>query len=284
MRKTASLLFPLLASSFALVSMSEAQTSTGSLEFTARITPTAARPEPVRQFTFYILRKSYKDIMKEAEEKDPAPAQDAFIDSLTVSPELRAWLKAHDTLDLGSPDIDKLLSPDDLVHVPEFLRAYERCNRGGAMMGFPKPKYKEADRTKNPEKYAKQRQDYLAAIHKFAGAHPESASTIELELEDVNPQRKWGVLQNERQKRVQLAAPEMAQLQFLAAKAETDLEGHASISGLAPGNYWISSLNLEANAGDLRVQWDVPVKIEAGETARVELSNLNSTGASGSKP
>ena len=41
---------------------------------------------------------------------------------------------------------------------------------------------------------------------------------------------------------------------------------------------------LEANAGDLRVQWDVPVKIEAGETARVELSNLNSTGASGSKP
>jgi len=36
-----------------------AQGTVGSLDFAARITPTAARAEPVRQFTFYVIRKSY---------------------------------------------------------------------------------------------------------------------------------------------------------------------------------------------------------------------------------
>jgi len=34
----------------------------------------------------------------------------------------------------------------------------------------------------------------------------------------------------------------------------------------------------------MRVRWDVPVKIEAGQTTRVELSNLNTTEAPGSTP
>jgi hypothetical protein len=83
---------------------------------------------------------------------------------------------------------------------------------------------------------------------------------------------------------VSRAAPELAQLKFLARRADTDLEGRASVSGLPPGDYWISTLNLEANAGDMHVRWDVPVKIEAGQTARVELSNLNTTEASGANP
>jgi len=32
------------------------------------------------------------------------------------------------------------------------------------------------------------------------------------------------------------------------------------------------------------VHWDVPVTVEAGQTTRVELSNLNSTEANGSNP
>jgi hypothetical protein len=79
-------------------------------------------------------------------------------------------------------------------------------------------------------------------------------------------------------------APEIAQVKFLAAKADTDLDGHASMSGLAPGDYWISSLNLDANSGDMRVRWDVPVKIERGKTIRVELSNLNSIDVRSSTP
>jgi hypothetical protein len=284
MRNAATFALGLFLLAFLLANSSPAQTATGSLEFTARITPTAARPEPVRQFTFFILTKSYTQIVKEAEDKDPPPPRDAFIDSLTVSPELRTWLKNHDTFDLTQPDLDKLLSPEDLLNVPEFLLAYQRSNSGGVTAGLPKPKYTDADRTQHPEKYEKLKQDYRTALLKFIRTHPESVSGVELELDGVNPQRKWVALQSERRKRVQRTAPDLAQLQFLAAKADTDLEGHASVSGLAPGNYWISSLNLEANAGDMRVHWDVPVKIETGQTTRVELSNLNTTEARSSTP
>jgi len=284
MRKTALYNCNLLLWAFLFVSVASAQTATGSLEFTARITPTAARPEPVRQFTFYLLTRSYAEIVKEAEEKDPAPARDAFIDSLTVSPELRTWLKGHDTFDLASPDVDKLLSPDDILHVPEFLLAYQRNNSGGVTSGLPKPKYTDTMRAEHPEKYEKLKQDYMTALLKFVRAHPETVSGVELELDGVNPQRKWDALQSARRKRVQRTAPDLAQLKFLAAKVDTDLEGHASVSSLAPGDYWISSLNLDANAGDMRVHWDVPVKIEAGRAARVELSNLNTTEGISSNP
>jgi len=284
MRKKAYFVFGLLVASFLSVRAASAQTATGSLEFSARITPTAARPEPVRQFTFYILTKSYTAIIREVEEKDPPPARDGFIDGLKVSPQLRVWLKGHDTLDLTSPELDKLLTPDDLIKVPEFLQAYQRSNGGGVTSGLPRAKYTEADRTEHPEKYEKLRQEYLNALMKFIRAHPETVSGVELELDAVNPQKKWAALLSERRKKVQRTAPDLAQIKFLAAKADTDLEGQAAVSGLAPGEYWISSLNLEAEAGDMRVHWDVPIKIEPGQTTRVELSNLNSTEASGSNP
>ena len=281
----------LLSAAGLLVSAAAAQTDTrgavktgaaaasGALEFSARITPTAARAEPVRQFTFYILTKSYTEIVKEAEARDPVPARDEFIDGLKFSAELRAWMKAKDTMDLSAPDMDKRISPDDVLGVPEFLLAYQRSNSGGVTSGFPKPKFTDLDRAQNPEKYKKLREEYLAALMKFLRKHPESMTGIELELEGVNPQRKWDALQAARNKRVLRAAPELAQLKFLARRADTDLEGRASVSGLPPGNYWISTLNLEVNAGDMHVRWDVPVKIEAGQTARAELSNLNTTEA-----
>ncbi len=257
---------------------------TGSLEFSARVTPTAARSEPVRQFTFYILTKSYADIVKEEEAKDPVPKHEDFIDGLKVSPELRTWLKGHDTFDLTSPEVDKLISPEDIINVPEFLLAYQRSNSGGVTKGLPRPKYREADRTQDPAKYEKLRQDYRNALQKFVRAHPETVSGVELELEGVNPQRKWDALQNDRRKRVERTAPDAAQLHFLAVQAETDLEGRAAVSGLAPGEYWISTLNLRANAGDKQVRWDVQVKIEAGQTTRIELSNLNTTETRSSTP
>jgi hypothetical protein len=285
MRKAAMILiFAAALGTLSFASEAQAQTDAGALEVFARITPTAARPEPVRQFTFYVLTRSYSEIVKEVEEKDPIPPRDEFIGSLKISPELRAWLKAHDTLDLTEPDLDKLLSPDDILNVPEFLLAYQRSNGGGVTEGLPKPKFTDADKTDHPEKYEKLKQDYLAALKKFIRARPETVSGVELQLEGVNPQRKWAALQNERRKRVQRVAPDMAQLKFLVAKADTDLEGRAAFSGLAPGDYWISTLNLDADAGDMRVRWDVPVKIERGKTAHIELSNLNSIDARISTP
>src|SRR5437899_12079150 len=240
MRKTAVFSMSVALCALVFVSGAQAQSDTGAVEFVARITPTAARPEPVRQFTFYILTKSYTAIVKEVEEKDPPPARDAFIDSLTVSPELRAWLKGHDTLDLTSPELDKLLTPDDLIKVKEFLEAYQRSNRGGVTSGLPRPKYREADRTEHPEKYEKLHQEYLNALMKFIRTHPETVSGVELELDAVNPQKKWAALLNERRRKVQRTAPDLAQIKFLAAKACTYLEGQGAIYGLAPGEYWLS--------------------------------------------
>jgi uncharacterized protein YnzC (UPF0291/DUF896 family) len=273
-----------LAGALSIAACAYAQSDSGALELIARITPTGARPEPVRQFTFYVLTKSYSEIVKEVEDQDPIPPRNEFIESLKVSPQLRAWLKGHDTLDLTEPELDKLLTPDDILNIPEFLLAYQRSNSGGVTEGLPKPKYTEADKTERPEKYEKLRQDYLVSLRKFIRSRPETVSGVELELDGVNPQRKWAALQNDRRKRVQRVAPDVAQLKFLAAKADTDLEGRASLSGLVPGDYWISSLNLDADAGDMRVRWDVPVKIARGKTVRVELSNLNSFDARSSAP
>ncbi len=284
MRKAAVFTMGAAMCALCFVSGARAQSDSGALDLTARITPTAARPEPVRQFTFYILTKSYSEIVKEVEEKDPVPPRDHFIDGLKVSPELRTWLKGHDTLDLTAPDLDKLLTPDDILKIPEFLLAYQRSNSGGVTQGLPKPKYTDADKTEHPEKYEKLKNEYLVSLKKFIRSRPETVSGVELELDGVNPQRKWAALQNDRRKRVQRVAPDVAQLKFLAAKLETDLEGHASFSRLAPGDYWISSLNLDADAGDMRVRWDVPIKIERGRTIRVELSNLNSIDAQSSTP
>jgi hypothetical protein len=269
---------------FCLVGPASGQTDTGRLELTARITPTAARPEPVRNFTFYILTKSYTDILKEVEEKEALPPRDQFIESLKISPELRTWLKSHDTLDLTAPDFDKLLTPDDITHTPEFLAAYQRSNSGGVTNGLPRPKYTDAEKTEHPEKYEKLKQDYLASLRKFIQSHPETVSGVELELDAVNPQRKWNAAQIEHRKRVQRLVPEIAQTKYLATKADTDLEGRASISGLTPGNYWISSLNLDASAGDERLRWDVSVTIQPGKTMRIELTNLNSIDAHGNNP
>src|SRR5437879_2809591 len=284
MRKAAVFTIGVALSALTFVSGARAQSDTGALEFVARITPTAARPEPVRQFTFYILTRSYSEIVKEVEEKDPAPQRDQFIDGLKVSPELRTWLKAHDTLDLTEPELDKMLTPDDILNTPEFLLAYQRTNSGGVTMGFPQPKFSEIDQTEHPEKYKKLREDYFTALRKFIRKRPETISGVEMELDAVNPQKKWQVLQNDRRKRVQRHAPDAAQIKFLAAKADTDLEGRAAVSGLAPGDYWVSTLNLDADAGDMRVRWDVPVRIERGKTVRIELSNLNSIDAHGSTP
>jgi len=268
----------LVAAAFAALSGRwSAQNPNGALDFTARVTPTAAKPEPVRDFTFYVLTKSYDEIVKEIDERDGPPVRDKFIDDLKISPELRAWLHKHDVTDLTLPGVDKLFTPDDVLHVPEFLLAYQRSNSGGVTNGIPVPRFREADKTENPSRYEKQHQEYLSALKKFITAHPETMAGMELELDGVNPARKWAELENTHRRRVQQIAPAEAQTKYLAAKIDTDLDGHAAVSGLPPGNYWISTLALTASAGDARLRWDVPVKVAAGQTLRIELTNLNAT-------
>src|SRR6266568_1607176 len=141
----------------------QSASATGAIEFDARVTPTAARPEPVRLFTFYLLSKSYAEIADEAEAADAMPA--------------RGW-------------------------------------------------------------------NQLAAAHR---------------------------------NRMARQAPEIAQTRYLVAKTDTDLNGHGSLLNVPPGMYWLSTLNLNAAAADLRLRWNVEVTVQPGRTTRIELTNLNGT-------
>jgi hypothetical protein len=254
-----------------------AQSGTGAIDLSARITPTGARPEPVRQFTFYVLTKSYAEVVKEVDAQDALPTREQFIEKLKCSPELKAWLKKQQILDLTSPDLDKLLSADDIMNVPEFYAAYQRANSGGVTPGFPAPKYRDSDKEANPDRYQKQKQEYLVSIRKFIETRPASVQGIELELAAVNPQIPWDKLQADHKRQVLQLAPDTAQVKYLVAKAETDLDGRALIAGLPAGNYWVSSIGMDAASGDRRLLWDVAVKIVPGQTSHVELTNLNAT-------
>jgi len=265
---------------------SRAQTAgtAGNLEFAARISPTAARSEPVRQFTFFLLTKSYADIARDVEAGDKIPSREEFISDLKLSGELREWLKAHDVLDLTIPEMDRMVTPDDVIHVPEFLLAYQRSNSGGVTKGIPKPRYRDADKKENPERYERQHQEYLTSLKKFISSNPETVSGFELELSGVNPQNKWAKIQADHTRKVSRLAPELAQTKYLVAKVDTDLDGRAALSGIAAGNYWISTLNLDAAAGDTRLRWDVAITIQPSQTTRLELTNLNAIDAHAATP
>src|ERR1700739_1230127 len=280
-RMTLLVLFGILLS---LGQASFGQGATGSLELTARISPTGAHPEPVRQFTFYILTKSYADIWKEAAAQYPLQPREDFINDLKISPELKAWMKHHSVIDLTAPDVDKLITPDDVMNIPEFFAGYERSNSGGVTNGLPMPKKKEADAEANPTKYFKLKQEYMSATKKFVESHPSTISGMETELGGVNPKYKWDKALQEHNQKVAQLAPELAQTKYLAAKGDTDLDGHLVVKGLPPGNYWVSSLGLDAAAGDRRLLWDVPVAVQSGPPTQLILSNINGQNFNSTRP
>jgi uncharacterized protein YnzC (UPF0291/DUF896 family) len=249
----------------------------GSIQFVAKIAPTAGRPEPVRQFTFYLLRKSYAEVIREAEGSDPLPTREEYITGLKLSPELKAWMKTNDTVDLAGSDVEAMLKVDNILGIPEFMDAYLNANSGGVTKGLPRPKYTKDEETKKSERYQKLRQEYLAALRKFIQANPQSMGGMQAFLEPINPARKWNQINAEHRHLVERRAPELAQTKYLVATVDSDLDGRAALNGLAAGNYWLGTLNMIAIAGDSRLRWDVPVTVEGGKTSRIELSNLNAT-------
>jgi len=170
------------------------------------------------------------------------------------------------------------------MSVPEFLAAYQRSNSGGVTNGLPVPKFREADKDTNPEKFEKLKDEYLTSMKKFIQGHPATITGMELELAAASPKMAWDKLQVEHRRRVAQLAPDAAQSKYLAAKADTDLDGRASLRGIPPGNYWLSSVDVDAASGDRHIHWDVPTTIQAGQTTRLALSNVNGTDANSSKP
>jgi hypothetical protein len=249
--------------------------STGSIEFTAQVAATDGRPEPVRQLTFYLLRKSLDDIRQEALQLEPPPDLDKFIDGLTVSPSLKAWMKKNHTVQLSGTDFTKSVTADNVVDIPEFYDAYMLRNSGYEGTGFPKPKFKLKDEASKPEKFNEAKAEYKEAVRKFVRDTPESVPGIEGDLIKFDSSIRWEQLVAEQRSRLDKRALELAQTRYLAAQTDTNLDGRGFFAGLAPARYWIGMLGMQAVSGDVRLRWDFPVTVRPGESTRVALSNLN---------
>jgi len=265
----------LLAAALALSPRASAQN--GSIEFVARATPSGGLEEPVRGFPFYLLSKSFEDIGKEASVGSPEPDMAAFIDSLDVSPEMKAWMKKYKTTSFTGEDFIKKVHPEDVINVPEFYKAYMDRNSGDQSVDFPKPpKFKPSDKANDPAKYEKLSAQYTDTIRHYVEQHPQSVDGIDLNLQEFDPASKWAALEAKRLPEIHRRTLNLAQSKYLVARAETNLQGQGFLRDIPPGNYWISTLDVAADVGDARPRWDVPVTVRAGQTQYVTLSNVNS--------
>jgi hypothetical protein len=266
-----------------LASSSRATAQKASIEFVAQATPSDGLEEPVRGFPFFLLSKSFAEIGKEVEAEYPKPDMDAFIDKLDLSKELRAWMKKHEWVMLSGEEFTHKLHADDILNIPEFKTAYMDRNSNDQSSDFPQPKFKASDEKKNPAKFKRLSDDYIEAIHKYIETHPASIDGIDLGLAEKDPSPKWNAILGTRTTAVHQRTLDLAQSDFVVARAETNLQGQGSLRGLAPGTFWLSTLNVPAIVGDARPRWDIPVTLRAGETKYITLSNSNSVRAQTSK-
>jgi hypothetical protein len=248
----------------------------GSIEFVVHATPSGGVDEPVRGIPFYLLSESYEDVTKEADAEFPKPDMDAFIDGLDVSKELKDWMKKNKWITFSGEDFIKKLKVDDVMNVPEFYAAYMERNSGDQSAGFPTPKYKESEKTKDPTKYQKDADQYKQAIRGYMTMVPESINGIDLNLAGTDPSRQWNDLSSKRTPQLHRRIMELAQGKYLVARTETNLEGQGFLPNVPPGHYWLSTLDLTANVGDARPAWDYEVIVRPGDTAYAALSSVNS--------
>ncbi len=96
----------------------------GSIEFEARAMPTGGRAEPVMRLSVSLLRKSFAEIQKEAEQSEEKTDLGKFVDALSVSKELKAWMKRTRSVELSGEEFYKRITTKDIFDVPEFSAAY----------------------------------------------------------------------------------------------------------------------------------------------------------------
>lgn len=250
--------------------------ASGSVVFTARLTPSSGVAEPVRGLPFYLLRKSFADIQREAEASQPKPDMDKFIDALAVSKELKACMKKHHTVRITSDEFINNLTADEIRNVPEFWNAYNRLNMANSKFGYPVPKYTDREREKNPAKYQRDVDDYHTRILHYIETYPDSRDGMDSDLVSIDPSARWMNIVESRRSAVRTMALDLAQSRYLAAQTQTDVNGRAQFSGLPSGNYWLASLNVYAEVGDTRAKWDVPVTVHADSPTQLTLANYNS--------
>lgn len=266
----------------ACAGVSRAQT--GSIQFDAHIRASAGVDEPVRGANFYLLRKSYVDIQAEAKAAVPPARMDEFINKLDVSKELKVWMKKNKRVHLSGEDFIKLITPDDMIIVPEFYKVYVDRLQGDQTVTIPKPKYKEQDKDKDPTKYEELVAEYKKQIKLFLIANPTSSQGLDLGLEDVDPGHNWDVIVTKNKGALDRETTNLAEGKYLAARAQTDLDGRGYLRGIPAGNYWLSTLDVDALAGEDHERWDAPLAVVAGRETYISLSNINAEQASATNP
>jgi hypothetical protein len=247
---------------------------TGYVEIATHVSPSGGHAEPARGLTVYLLRKSYSAILKEADAAEPLPKMDDYIAGLELTPQLKAWMVKHQMVELSGPAFPKAISADDVWNIPEFKAAYMDRNAGDRTVVLPQSKAREADKQKHPEKYQQAVADYITAMKLFIAANPDTLSTMYVALEEKDPGHRWRKILADRQARVHKHALELAQVQYLAGQTDTDLEGRGRIDHLPACDYWLTTLDNEAVAGDAHIRWDLQVHVTSGRSI-ADLSNVN---------
>jgi hypothetical protein len=248
---------------------------TGAIEFVIHVSPTDGVEEPVRGLPVYLLTKSFEDIQKEADAAYPKENLDDFIGGLDVSKELKDWMKKNQCITFSGVDFIKKIKPDDVMNVPEFYKAYMDRNAGDQTSGFPTPKFKESDKQKDPAKYEKEKAKYKDEVQHYVEQVPESINGIDINLQDVDPSRKWNAVEAKRTPEVQRRVMDLAEGKYLVARTETNLQGQGFFPNVSAGTYFLSTLKVPATVGDARPWWDVPLTVQPGQTSYSVLSNVN---------
>ncbi|MEE9234125.1 MAG: hypothetical protein V3U28_01625 [Candidatus Acidoferrales bacterium] len=255
---------------------SAAQQGTATLEFTVQAAPTGGRAEKVMRHPFYLLRVNLETIEQLAREQSAPPDLAAFIEEQPVSPELKEWMKEHETVKLRGEDFPALLTVDDVLDIPEFRHAYVTANQIMVGLGFPKRKVKLTDRTKKPEKWEADDKRYWEEVRSYLILHPESKRGMDQHLLDINATPEWNARQKRHQQEVQRRALQLAHTpRFLVAHTETNYQGFARLRDLPPGRYWLTNLWNEVRAGDVHLRWELLVELQAGQRLYLELNNAN---------
>jgi hypothetical protein len=251
--------------------------SLGSLDVTVKVAPSEGNAEPARGLTLYLLRRSFEEIRKEADADEPKLDKNAFIEKQDFSPELKAWMKKHQVVDFNTPEFAKAVAADDIINIKELSDAFSSRTNGDMSVELPNAKYQKVDKQKHPDKYKQLMDEYRNQLKQVIEQHPEVISDLHTQLENsnINPGAGWDKLKMEREARVRRRGLQLAEGDYLAGQSITDLNGKCEFASVPPGSYWVSSLEIEASAGDTRVRWDFPVRVAAGQAAAVQLTSLN---------
>ena len=244
------------------------------LEITVRAAPVGGRAEFVRGHPFYLLRESLETIEAAAAAETPPPSLEEFADTIDLSDGFRAWVKRTGVTELRGEAFLRAVTDDDLMEVPEFFAAYIDANQSMVGMGFPRPKAKLSDREKKPEKWKKAINEYKAKLRAYVELHPDSREGMDRELIEINPGPAWSRRLQAHRESLRKAMLRLIHSRYLAAEAETDLEGRARFSA-PPGRYYVTNLWEPARAGSVRLTWELPIELPAAQSYRFELNNAN---------